>query len=321
MRVVYFGMLGAFSRAPLAALLNAGIDVRGVVIPARGAAALSPGPSPVEDRRGERALARIAPEPPRSQAPVAGPYLGPNIVHIAWQRGIPVFEARHLDHPDTLAAIAGLRPDVACVACFSKRIPVALLALPEHGFLNVHPSLLPAYRGPEPLFWAFRNGEASNGVTVHFMDEGLDTGGLVAQARIEFPDGVSGAEAERLCAESGGRLLVDVIRALHLTTDGAERNLGRPQPEGGSYYPAPAPGDFALSLDWPARRAFNFMRGTAEWNRPYTVEVNGERLALQKALSYSATQTLDQSPAVIGDEAWIQFSSGVLRARALRIEA
>ena len=302
MRVLYFGMLGAFSRAPLKALLDAAIDVRAVIIPraysgSRGAP-----------------IVPLLPEPPRSQVPIVDPYLDLNIVHSAWGRGIPVFEVNHLEHPDALALIADLRTDVACVACFSKRIPASLLALPKYGFLNVHPSLLPAYRGPEPLFWAFRNGEASNGVTVHFMDEGLDTGDLAAQARIDLPDGVSGTEAERLCAESGGRLLVDVIRALHAGVPPRHS-----QPEDGSYYPTPAPGDFALGTDWPARRAFNFMRGTAEWNRPYLVDVSGERLALRTAFSYSATQTLDRPLIAIGDEAWIQFNPGVLRAQALRI--
>ncbi len=298
LRVLYFGMTGEFSRAPLMALLDADMDVCGVVIPG------------TRSDSGSAPIREAAPEPRRSQLPIVDPYLEPNIVGIAWQRGIPVFEVSRPGHPDTLATLADLRPDVACVACFSQRIPASMLALPAFGFLNLHPSLLPAYRGPQPLFWTFRSGEDATGVTIHFMDEGLDTGDIAAQAPIDLPDGISGAEAEWLCATLGGRLMVDVIQSLQRGT------LSRsPQPEGGSYYPAPSPEDFTLSTAWPARRAFNFMRGTAEWGRPYPIEIDGERLALKSAVGYSAGETLEKPIVRAGSEVWIQFKPGVLQAQ------
>jgi len=300
-RVLYFGMLGEFSRAPLTALLKAGIDVCGVIVPAART-----------DSSGQ-SISRVRPEPPRSDILIIDPYLEANIAHIAWRHGLPVFEVNRLDHLDILSVVRSLQPDVACVACFSRRIPASLLALPRYGFLNVHPSLLPTYRGPSPLFWTFRDGEGVAGVTIHFMDEGLDTGDIVAQEPIELPDGISGVEADRMCSQLGGRLLVDVVQAL-----GGEASKRRPQPDGGSYYPSPSPADFAISATWSARRAFNFMRGTAEWGRAYPVEVDGDRIALTSAISYSAGQTLEQPCILLEHEAWIQFDPGVLRARLHR---
>ena len=82
------------------------------------------------------------------------------------------------------------------------------------------------------------------------MDEGLDTGDIVLQAPITLPDGISGAEADRLCARLGAELMV---RAVGLLARG--RLPRRPQPPGGSYQPAPQAADFHLDITWPARRA------------------------------------------------------------------
>jgi methionyl-tRNA formyltransferase len=287
-------MLGEFSRRPLTALLSASVEVCGVIIPAQEA--------------GEAPFAPVKPVAQRSELPIVDPYLTHNIVHLAWERSIPVFEVGRLKHPDTLSIVASLKPDVACAACFSQRIPVSLLALPRYGFLNLHPSLLPAYRGPEPLFWIFRDGSGSSGVTIHFMDEGLDTGDIAAQAPLNPPDGISGSEAERLCATLGGRLMVDAVQALERGT-----LTRRPQPDGGSYYPAPTSADFVIDVSWPARRAFNYMRGTVEWNKPYCVEAGGERLKLHTALEYSSDEVLGRAVIRSGVEARIQFTPGVLR--------
>jgi methionyl-tRNA formyltransferase len=293
-RVLYAGTLGEFSRAPLAALLAAGIEVCGVVVPA------APRHPPI---------ARLAPERSRSLLPIANPYLTPNIVHMAWERDIAAFAIGRGGEAATVATLAELRPAVACVACFPWRIPAALLQLPPLGWLNVHPSLLPAYRGPAPLFWAFRGGETAIGVTIHFMDQQLDAGDIAAQAPLVLPDGISGVEADRSCAALGGRLLVETLQGLQRGT-----LARRKQPEGGAYYGWPSPDDWTISTAWSARRAFNFMRGTDDWGQRYLVEAGGARLALTAALSYAAEETLGRSFVRAGGEVAIQFTPGVLRA-------
>ena len=294
LRILYLGTPCELSRAPLLALLDAAIEVCGVVVPAE------PGAPPI---------ARLAPPPPRSPLPIAGRFVDPGIVEIAWERDIPVFAAGKLSDPATVAALAELRPDVACAACFPQRIPAALLRLPPHGCLNIHPSLLPAYRGPAPLFWAFRNGESTIGVTVHFMDQDFDTGDIAAQAPLSLEDGVGGAQADRMCAALGGRLLAEVLSRLRQGS--LER---RPQPDGGSYDGWPAPADWTISTSWSARRAFNFMRGTDDWGQRYEVFAGGERLILATALSYDAGETLGAPFVRSGREVAIQCTPGVVRA-------
>ncbi|MCI0393342.1 MAG: hypothetical protein L0332_20485 [Chloroflexi bacterium] len=295
MRVLFLGMLRKFSLSPLLTLLAGGIKVVGVIVPASELA-----------QQTKTVVERLRPPPVPSQLPMAIQ----NVVELAWRAGRPVYAVQRLNDPAVLETVRALRPDVGCVACFPWRIPAALLAAPPLGFLNLHPSLLPAYRGPAPLFWIFRHGDqAAAGVTVHFMDEGLDSGDIAAQAPVTLPDGFSGAAADEVCAEAGGRLLAEVIEKL-----AAGALVRRPQPPGGSYYPWPTPADFTLSTEWPARRAFNFMRGTVEWGQPYRVTVAGEEIALASAVAFDPATTLPAPAVPLDDTIRLQFTPGVLEA-------
>jgi methionyl-tRNA formyltransferase len=296
LRVLFFGMAGATSATVLEGLLAAGLHICGVVL---GAARGAPG-TPLLPLR----------PPAASMLSLANPFVERGAAQIAWEHDLPAFELRQAGAPATLATLAELRPDVAGVACFPRRIPPSLLALAPRGFMNLHPSLLPAHRGPEPLFWTFRAGETRAGATVHFMDERFDTGDIVAQAPIELPDGMLGPDAERACSELGTRLMVTALQAL------AEGTLTPyPQPAGGSYEPAPTADDFRLDTNWPARRAFNFMRGTAEWGQPYRVAAGPADLLLTKAISFDATGELGTPFQRSSRDIRVQFAPGVLHAR------
>jgi methionyl-tRNA formyltransferase len=260
------------------------------------------------DQAGGPPITRIAPI--RSPLPIANPFMEYSIAQIAWERDLPVFELRRPAAAETLALVAELQPDVACVACFSQRIPAPLLALPPLGFLNMHPALLPDHRGPAPLFWVFRDGAQVGGVTIHFMDTGLDTGDIAAQASFALPDGVAGAVVERQCNALGARLMLEVLQELR---DGTLSR--RPQPHGGSYEPWPTQQDWQIATSWTAQRAFGFMRGTAEWGQPYIIQAGGEELVLATALAYDPDDMLHEAFVRVGDEVLIQFMAGVLRAR------
>jgi len=299
-RVLFFGMTGSFSHTILATLLAAHVPICGYILPTAPQA--------------EPPLQRVEPLQTTGaddgELIILNPIRTPNSIQLAWQHNIPIFEAGNLRAPTVQNFVAKLAPDVACVACFSKRIPPPLLAMPHHGFLNVHPSLLPAYRGPAPLFWQWRNGETQTGVTVHWMDERLDTGPIATQAPITLPDGSTGPQADQICATVGGELLVNVLRSL-----GRGEVPRHSQPAGGSYQPWPQAADFALSATWSAQRAFNFMRGTAEWGQPYSMTIDSEQLSLAEAVTYMPNERLGRS-LLRGEEGlYIQFDPGVLHAR------
>src|SRR5829696_37227 len=93
------------------------------------------------------------------------------------------------NHPERWAAmLAPLRPDLIVSGGFPWRIPSEVLALPRLGAINMHPALLPRYRGPAAVEWAFRNGDAELGFTIHRLSPDFDTGPILAQARIPIAD-------------------------------------------------------------------------------------------------------------------------------------
>jgi methionyl-tRNA formyltransferase len=150
--------------------------------------------------------------------------------------------------------------------------------------LNVHPSLLPQNRGPEPLFWTFREGRDVTGVTIHLMDERMDSGDILAQEAISVPDGVTYHQLEGMCAARGGELLARVVWERY-----EERGTAIAQDEAKSNYHAfPAVSDFVVNVqEWSARHVYNFIKGVGRWDGP--VELRAENLSLfvYDATSYS----------------------------------
>ena len=90
--------------------------------------------------------------------------------------GIPVFQPQTLKDPDVIAGLADLKPDVIVVIAYGRILPKAILDIPRYGCLNVHGSLLPAYRGAAPIQYAIKDGVRTSGVTIMMLDEGMDTG-------------------------------------------------------------------------------------------------------------------------------------------------
>lgn len=98
--------------------------------------------------------------------------------------GIPVFQPQTLKDPDVIAGLADLKPDVIVVIAYGKILPKAILDIPRYGCLNVHGSLLPAYRGAAPIQFAIKDGVRTSGVTIMMLDEGMDTGKMLKKAEI-----------------------------------------------------------------------------------------------------------------------------------------
>jgi methionyl-tRNA formyltransferase len=273
-RVIFLGMQSNFSHPSLRALLAAGIEVCAVVMPA--------------SRRDQEAPALRRLEPPsrrRVLLPVNQSSLHTSVQQLAWDRNIPLWEVARMNDPAVIELFSGYQPDLICVACFSLYIPPAILALPRLGALNVHPSLLPDNRGPEPLFWTFRLGHERTGVTIHLMNEGLDSGDIVEQEEIEVPEGISYAELEEETAALGCELLV---RAVQEISRGEARR--RPQDESQShYYPYPSGDDFVIHPEeWDARHVYTFICGVKDWGEPLTLVADPElTLEVEDALVYS----------------------------------
>ncbi len=105
----------------------------------------------------------------------------PPVKQAAETLGIPVLQPTNLRGESTHVELAALAPDVAVVAAYGKLLPQAVLALPPNGCLNLHPSLLPRHRGPSPVATAILEGDTVTGVSLMLLDEGMDTGPVIAQ--------------------------------------------------------------------------------------------------------------------------------------------
>ena len=113
--------------------------------------------------------------------------------------------------------LAGYKPDILLVFGFNWRLSREVLELPRLGALNVHPSALPKYRGPSPILWAIRNGDASMGMTVHRMTDDIDAGPVLAQASgLPIPDQVTSEDIWELTKAALPGLLAEALeRAMH----------------------------------------------------------------------------------------------------------
>jgi len=297
-RIIFLGTTNELSRSTFTTLKANGAHVDAVVVAA--AAANNPGIAPLEE---------LSPASTATELPIVNRYHAPSLIQEAWTANIPVFALGNRGYPMLRDLIAMIRPDVGCVACFPSRIPPSILKMPPLGVLNVHPSFLPHYRGPAPLFWLFqRNDLKYRGVTIHLMDEYLDTGPIVEQEPIVFAGGQRQAKIENQCGQAGGRLLLESIEAL-LANVPAKAQKGA-----GSYQPWPAAIDFRLDMRWTAQRAFNFMRATDGFSMGYQILLPGKELILAQALHVEPDGEIGDFASFNDRLVQLQFNPGVLTA-------
>jgi methionyl-tRNA formyltransferase len=202
-----------------------------------------------------RVVGAVDVPPARRVSTNLSPMQGAGFAEAAQGQGIPVFEPASPNAPEFVNAIRALSPDLFLAAGYLSLLGAELLAVPRLA-VNFHASLLPAYRGKHPLFWALRNGERRTGLTVHLMDPGFDTGDILYQVGVRVrPDETVAGLYDRIMARS----LPFVAR---LISDVEHRSLRpRPQPSrGASSYSSVREED--LRLDWsrPAEQLRRWIR-------------------------------------------------------------
>jgi methionyl-tRNA formyltransferase len=156
----------------------------------------------------------------------------PSPVHaFAESRGIPVRCPASLKGAAALKAFAGLTADAAVVIAYGLILPAAILSAPRLGCLNIHMSLLPRWRGAAPIQRAIMAGDTETGVTVMQMDEGLDTGAILATCAVPIAADTTAESLHDALAGIGARLIVEILPDL-----AAGRIEPRPQPDDGACY-------------------------------------------------------------------------------------
>ena len=217
----------------------------------------------------------------------------PPVAMLARELGMEVVQPGKLKGADR-QVFGGGRPDVAVVVAYGKLIPASMLDVPRHGFVNLHPSLLPRHRGPSPIQWTLVCGDRTTGVTTIQLDEGMDTGPILLQERV----GVAPGETADLLSERLARLGADLVVS---TLDGLEegRIEPTPQPPDGANVTPMLRRSFA-KVDWsmPARNLVNRLRGFTPWPGLYT-RLRGGRIKLHGLQEVPSAPEGDEEPGTI----------------------
>ncbi|HET9109698.1 MAG TPA: formyltransferase family protein [Ktedonobacterales bacterium] len=315
LRIIVFGMGGVFSRLPLEALLDAGADLRAVVTPAQAELTLAASAGAPFTR-----LQPAARDGRRRMLPLAGATPAPrSLLDLATAHDAPLLSVARMNDPATFEAIAAYEPDAICVACFTRRLPRTLLALPRLGCLNAHPSLLPDNRGPDPLFWTFHAGASQTGVTIHLMDADLDTGPILAQKPVEIEDGETEGALELRLATLAGALMVDALVGI---ATGVLAPIAQDETHA-TTHSWPTAEDYTIPVgQWSARHVHTFARGVIGRGQPITlVAADGERFRLVEPLTYDMAATPPASWRLDGDHLTLACAPGVFSCRAAREDA
>jgi methionyl-tRNA formyltransferase len=234
LRVVFLGMNSLFTLAPLRAVERR-CQLVGIVeaAPSSGASA----------RRKE------------AQAP--------HLEHFARRRRLPYFMLKR-GGPRATDFLHALRPDIMCMASFSRLLRPEEFQIPPLGTINLHPSALPKYRGPNPFFWQFHEMDLDGAVTIHFVDESIDTGDILLQDHFPVPLGATYREVTRRSLQVGAASMIRAVELLAggLTTRQPQRHL--PCPLYARFVESP---HHLVQWDaWPLERVWHFLRGTHdEW--------------------------------------------------------
>lgn len=234
---------------------------------------------------------------------------------VAEELGIPVFQPVKIREAKDV--LEKTEADVCVVAAFGQIIPASILHMKKYGCINVHASLLPKYRGAAPIQWAVIDGEKESGVTIMQMDEGLDTGDMLAKAIVPLDEKETGGSLFDKLSEAGGRLCVETLAKL-------EKGEITPEKQGESPTAYASMLDKKMgNIDWNKSAVVieRLVRGLNPWPSAYT-HLDGKTLKIwacdvlpQSASKGESGEILE----VTKDAIHVQTGDGILVLREVQL--
>ena len=198
--------------------------------------------------------------------------VAPPVKEVALAAGIPVFQPEGFREDETVEQLKALRPDVVAVVAYGRILPQRVLDIVPGGFINIHASILPQYRGSAPYQWAVLDGLEETGVSAQFMVHAMDAGDVVGVSRTPIGENETAGELLDRLAVLGGQLLSDVLKQFE---DGTL--VAVPQDES-KVTMAPMLDKSMCPIDWirTARQVHNQVRGLHPWPVA-TMELQGQK--------------------------------------------
>lgn len=186
---------------------------------------------------------------------------------------IPVLQPEKLRAPEFLSALAELKPDLQIVVAF-RMLPEVVWALPPLGTVNLHASLLPAYRGAAPINWAIINGETQTGLTTFFIEKEIDTGKIIFQEFIPISPKTTAGELHDEMSVRGAELMLKTVAAIEA---GNAPSVAQPLLIDAPRAPKIFPDDCKINWNLSVKRVFDFIRGLSPYPGAWT-RADGEIL-------------------------------------------
>lgn len=243
------------------------------------------------------------------------------VKEMAIKYGCTVYQPVKVRDESFLQTVKELAPEAIIVAAFGQILPKTLLDMPPYGCINVHASLLPKYRGAAPIQYSILEGEEETGITIMYMDDGIDTGDMILQARTPIsPDETGGSLYEKL-AVIGADLLIEALEKIKNNT--AERI--HQNNEQSTYVKMITKEMGKLDFTWPAIKLERWIRGMDPWPSAYTY-LDGKTLKIWKA-EVEEYQDEENKPAKPGevveirkDAIAVMTGEGILVIKELQLE-
>ncbi len=227
----------------------------------------------IDDKKHRVSLVVTQPDKPKGRH---GQLQPSEVKKLALEEGIPVFQPMKIKTQETFEELKKYEADVFVVAAYGRIIPKNILGLPRYGCINVHASLLPKYRGAAPIQWAVINGDEKSGVCIMQMDEGLDTGDIIAEAELTLDRKETSESLFKKLSVLGADTLADTLEHI----------------EAGDINPKPQPKESTTSyarmitkndglIDWneSAVKIDRIVRGMNSWPAAFTY-MNGQIVKL-----------------------------------------
>lgn len=227
------------------------------------------------------------------------------VKELAVAEGLPVYQPVKVRDPEAIATLRAVKADVIIVVAFGQILPQEVLDLTPYGCVNVHASLLPAWRGAAPIQWALLNGDTVTGVTTMQMDAGLDTGDILLRREIAIaPDETGGSLFDKL-AKAGAELCVETLDALQAGTV-------HPVPQGETTTPYAKMLTRQMGeIDWgkPAEEIERMVRGLSPWPGAYSYR-NGKRIKICRASLSETKRSADGCGALMSEQETLRVQTG-----------
>ena len=240
----------------------------------------------------------------------------PPVKEAAVKHDIPVFQPEKLNTDQAYNELLSLNPDCIVVVAYGQILSKRFLELPKHGCINVHASLLPAYRGAAPINWVLVNGETKTGVTTMHMDVGLDTGDMIHKSEIDITENMIAGDLHDLLSVSGAELILKTLSALEEGTAPREK-----QDNALSSY-ASMMNKKMSEIKWSmeAQAIHNQIRGFNPWPVSYT-DYQGTRMKMYRSLCIEGTHQKESGTILNVSAAGMDVAtgSGVLRVTEIQV--